>query len=619
MIGVELALLILIAGAFLCLATLGRPAWARVVGPTVAVLGCAAGLIPSATVLIGAAPISLRLPWLIPLGSLSLEMDALSAVFAVPILLITALAAVYGAEYLRPYEGKKETSASWFFFNMLTASMLLVVLARNALLFLLAWEIMSLASFFLVMFEHEKESVQRAGWVYLIATHIGTAFILVLFVLLGRQSGTLDFVGFSLTQAAPALAATIFILATIGFGTKAGFIPVHVWLPEAHPAAPSHVSAVMSGVMIKTGVYGLVRVLTFLGTPPYWFGWTLVGVGAVSGILGVLFALAQHDLKRLLAYSSVENIGIIALGLGIGLLGVSCDSPIMATLGFAGALLHVINHAIFKSLLFLGAGSVLHACGTRDMNRLGGLLRRMRVTGLIILVGSAAICGLPPLNGFVSEFMIYFGALTGLATTPDGAMGGAGRRPHRRNGLTRTDRGFGRGLLHQGIRHGLPRRTAQRPYHPRARGGARHASAHGHSGSTVCRHRSLRSAPFASHSACCIGRGGHVIGCCSKYGVDRSRAVDARFNRSRSSGPGDTPRVLACPSAEGPECEHDRHVGLRLRRAIASHAVQRFLLRGSRHAHVQGIPADKLPSYAAIRTLPRVGILRKPHTRCASR
>jgi NADH:ubiquinone oxidoreductase subunit 5 (subunit L)/multisubunit Na+/H+ antiporter MnhA subunit len=201
----------------------------------------------------------------------------------------------------------------------------------------------------------------------------------------------------------------------IGFGTKAGFMPLHVWLPEAHPAAPSHVSAVMSGVMIKTGIYGLVRLLVLLGPPPAWWGWLLLVIGVTSGVLGVLFALAQHDLKRLLAYHSVENIGIIALGLGLGTLGVASGMPALAVLGYGGGLLHVINHALFKGLLFLGAGSVLHGAGTREIDRLGGLLRRMPWTGTCFLVGAAAIAGLPPLNGFVSEFLIYLAAFGSLA------------------------------------------------------------------------------------------------------------------------------------------------------------------------------------------------------------
>jgi formate hydrogenlyase subunit 3/multisubunit Na+/H+ antiporter MnhD subunit len=275
----------------------------------------------------------------------------------------------------------------------------------------MSWEVMSLASFFLVMLDDELESVRRAGWIYLVAMHLGTAFLVALFLLLGRNAGSLDF---DRLAAAPDMRGLLFVLALVGFGTKAGFIPLHVWLPEAHPAAPSHVSAVMSGVMIKTGIYGLLRTLTLLGPPPAWCGWTLLGIGLASGVLGVLYALAQHDLKRLLAYHSVENIGIIALGLGVGFLGISSGNPLMAGLGLAGGLLHVVNHAVFKSLLFLGAGSVLHATGTGEIDRLGGLLKRMPVTGATFIIGAAAICGLPPLNGFVSEFLIYLAALAGL-------------------------------------------------------------------------------------------------------------------------------------------------------------------------------------------------------------
>ena len=419
------SLAVLSGGAFLCLALGRRPVLARIVGPAVAVAGCVLGLVPTGIVLAGGCLPAMRAAWSVPFGSWHIELDPLSAVFSAPILLIAALAAIYGAGYLRPFEGKKNLGAAWFHFNLLTASMLLVVVARNAMLFLLAWELMSLASFFLVIFEHEHDSARRAGWTYLIATHIGTAFLLVLFALLGRHGGTLEFDGFALGSDAGRVAGAAFVLAVIGFGTKAGFMPLHVWLPEAHPAAPSHVSAVMSGVMIKTGVYGLVRILTYLGFPPAWWGWSLLTIGAVSGILGILFALAQSDLKRFLAYSSVENIGIVAIGLGIGLLGTSYGIPVMAFMGFAGALLHVINHAIFKGLLFLSAGSVLHAAATREIDRLGGLLKRMPVTGMVFLVGALAICGLPPFNGFVSEFLIYVGALRGVAGDahlPTGAL-----------------------------------------------------------------------------------------------------------------------------------------------------------------------------------------------------
>jgi formate hydrogenlyase subunit 3/multisubunit Na+/H+ antiporter MnhD subunit len=346
------------------------------------------------------------------LGSFSIALDPLSAFFVVPVLGLCALAALYGAQYLETYASRRPLGPSWFFFDVLAASMLMVAVARDGVLFLVAWEVMSLSSYFLVTFEDEKESVRQAGWTYLVATHLGTAFLLMLFMLLARESGSTDMA--AAAAVSPRLASTVFLLALVGFGTKAGFIPMHVWLPEAHPAAPSHVSAVMSGVMIKTGIYGILRVLTLLGAPPAWWGWTLVAVGGVSGILGILFALAQHDLKRLLAYSSVENIGVITIGIGVGLLGKTHGLPLVALLGFGGALLHVLNHSLFKGLLFLGAGSVLHGAGTRDMEHLGGLLKRMPWTGTSFLVAAAAICGLPPFNGFISEFLIYLAAFSAV-------------------------------------------------------------------------------------------------------------------------------------------------------------------------------------------------------------
>jgi len=387
-----------------------RTRWVSRVGAAGAVAGCAMAIVPAVRVLAGAPTESLRMSWQVPYGAFFIEIDPLSAFFLVPILCLSALAAVYGAEYLGAYREERRLGSAWFFFNALVAAMVVVVVARNAVLFLLAWELMALASFFLVTFEDEKPSVRDAGWMYLVATHLGAACVLALFVLLGCGSGSLDFDRMS---GASAPVGLLFLLAMVGFGTKAGFMPFHVWLPEAHPAAPSHVSAVMSGVMIKTGIYGLVRILSFLGPPPAWWGWLLCGVGLTSGILGVLFALAQHDLKRLLAYHSVENIGIIALGLGVGELGLSVGSAPLAVLGFAGALLHVLNHAIFKGLLFLGAGAVAHATGIRDIDHLGGLLKRMPWTGLSFLIGAVAISGLPPLNGFVSEFLIYLGAFRG--------------------------------------------------------------------------------------------------------------------------------------------------------------------------------------------------------------
>ncbi len=403
---------LLIGGSFLSLLLGKSPKSAATAACSTAVAGSLLAMAGAAEVLVSGDAAAVRWAWQVPFGSLSFGLDPLSCAFVLPIAIVVAVAAIYGREYLEHSSRESTIAVSWFHFNLLAATMLLVVAARNGLVFLVCWEVMSLASFFLVVTDYDREEVRRAGWTYLVATHMGTALLLVLFLLLGRESGSLDFDRLS---SEPALAGGMFLLAVVGFGTKAGFIPVHVWLPEAHPAAPSHVSAVMSGVMIKTGIYGLVRTLTFLGETQSWWGWTLLGIGVSSGIIGVLFALAQHDLKRLLAYHSVENIGIIAIGLGTGLLGIAYRIPAMAILGIIGALLHVLNHALFKSLLFLGAGAVQHAAKTREIDRLGGLLKKMPVTGTTFLVGACAISGLPPLNGFISELLIYLGVLAGVA------------------------------------------------------------------------------------------------------------------------------------------------------------------------------------------------------------
>ena len=400
----------------------GRRPWASALGASAGAIGAAVALVVATEAALSGRVSDLRLAWPLPFGSFHVGFDGLSAFFAAVTALVCGLAAVYGVAYLKPHAARRPLGSTWFAFNLLAASMLVVVVARDAVLFLVAWELMSLTSFFLVMFDGERPETITAGWTYLVATHLGTAFLLALFVLLGRDAADMDFS--RLQAVSPDTAALCFVLALVGFGTKAGFVPLHVWLPRAHPAAPSHVSAVMSGVMIKTGIYGLLRVITFLGPPEPWWGWTLVAVGAVSGVLGVLLALAQHDLKRLLAYHSVENIGIIALGLGLGLVGLATGNAALAVLGTLGGLMHVLNHAVFKSLLFFGAGAVLHATGTRDLERLGGLIHRMGTTGASFLVGSAAISGLPPLNGFVSEFLIYVGAFGWLADHPGSGAAG---------------------------------------------------------------------------------------------------------------------------------------------------------------------------------------------------
>lgn len=389
------------------------------IGAFGAVSACCIGLFSLLRYFFSGCALSfLTVAWPIPYGSFSIALDSLSAFFLCPVFIVSGLCALYALDYLNHYEGKKNIAGAWFFFNLLLASMVFIVTARNVVLFLAAWEMMSIASFFLVMFEGEREEVRRAGLIYFIASHIGTSFLLAMFLLLVSVGGSFDLSQMKVVSDG-AVVSFIFLFALIGFGTKAGFMPMHVWLPEAHPAAPSHVSAVMSGVMIKMGIYGLLRILMILNTPLIWWGWLLIAIGAISGVFGILFALAQKDLKRLLAYSSIENIGIITMAMGMGILGASTGQFILMFFGFGGCLLHVLNHAFFKGLLFLGAGAVLQETGTRNMDILGGLLKKMPVTGFCFLAGSAAICGLPPLNGFIGEFLIYSGAFKNIFGSSD--------------------------------------------------------------------------------------------------------------------------------------------------------------------------------------------------------
>jgi hydrogenase-4 component B len=407
-----IALGVVAAGGLGSLAAARWPRAATAFGAGGALVGSALGLAQALSVLVqGAEPAPVDLPWSVPMGRLALGIDALSAFFLVPLFVVSALAAVYAIAYLRHEGSIRSPAAFWLWYDALVASIALVLTARSAVLFLVAWELMALASYLLVVFHHERGEVRKAGWTYLAATHLGTAFLLVFFLELGRASGSLDFASFVPPRRG---ASVLFGLALVGFGSKAGLFPMHVWLPEAHPAAPSPVSALLSGVMLKTGLYGIVRALGWLGPPRSGFGVALLVLGLASGLGGALLAVAQRDLKRLLAYSSVENVGVIALGLGIGTLGAAAGAPAVAAGGYAGALLHVWGHAAMKSLLFLGAGSVREATGTLDLERLGGLLRRMPRTGTAFVVGAAALCGLPPFVGFSAELALLLAAIHGV-------------------------------------------------------------------------------------------------------------------------------------------------------------------------------------------------------------
>jgi hydrogenase-4 component B len=349
-------------------------------------------------------------PWsLIPGAAFDVAVDGLSAVFLVPIFLIFLVGSIYGLEYWPQTEHADNGRTLRLFYGLAAAGMALVVIARNSILFLFGWEIMALSAFFLVSTEDQQPEVRQAAWIYLVAAHTGTLALFGLFALLHGATGSFALVPLDEEALPPAIGAAIFVCALVGFGLKAGLMPLHVWLPSAHAIAPSHVSALMSGVIIKMGIYGIARILSLVPDPPLAWGGIVLGLGVVSGVLGVAFAIGQHDLKRLLAYHSIENIGIIAIGLGLALIGRSLQQPGWVVLGLCGGLLHVWNHALFKALLFLCAGSVIHSTHTREIDHLGGLAKRMPLTSLGFLLGAVAICGLPPLNGFVSEFLIYLG------------------------------------------------------------------------------------------------------------------------------------------------------------------------------------------------------------------
>nr|WP_320191992.1 proton-conducting transporter membrane subunit [uncultured Desulfobacter sp.] len=408
--------LIIVLGGFLSLVLARHKTLSK--GTAVLLLsgGTLWGLIDSIGKLLNPVEASAAFKYL-DLFSLSFHVDGLSAFFLTAIFAVSLMAAIYSFHYMESDEDGIKIGVNYFFFSILIASMALVVTAANILTFMISWEIMSLSSFFLVIYGHESAENRKAGYLYFVFTHVGAMFILAAFGLIYGHTGSFDFA--LMADVPETIKILIFVLSFIGFGSKAGVFPFHVWLPHAHPAAPSHISAVMSGVMIKTGIYGILRIYTILDFHTPVFGYITLIAGVVSGILGVVYALGQHDIKRLLAYHSVENIGIILIGLGVGMIGAATGNPLVAVLGFSGGILHVLNHSIFKSLLFMGAGMVLHQTGTRSIDALGGLLKGMKVTGTTFIIASLAICGLPPFNGFVSEFFIYMGSFKSI---PLGSM-----------------------------------------------------------------------------------------------------------------------------------------------------------------------------------------------------
>jgi hydrogenase-4 component B len=341
------------------------------------------------------------LPWL----GAHFRIDALSAFFLLVVNFGGAAASLYAVGY-----GRHESSPGRVlpFYPAYLAAMNIVVLADDAFSFLVAWEFMSLTSWALVVSNHKDPENLRAGYVYLLMASFGTLVLLLAFGVLAGGSGAYDFAAIRAAHETSAVAGAVLLLALVGAGSKAGLVPLHAWLPLAHPAAPSHVSGLMSGVMTKVAIYGFVRIVfDLLGAPEWWWSMVLLAVGGPTATLGVLYALMQRDIKRVLAYSTIENIGIIFTGLGLALAFKAQGSDFIAALAFTAALLHVLNHAFFKSLLFFGAGAVLTATGERDMEKLGGLIHRMPQTAFVMLIGCIAISALPPFNGFVSEWLTF--------------------------------------------------------------------------------------------------------------------------------------------------------------------------------------------------------------------
>ncbi|MFN8206323.1 MAG: proton-conducting transporter membrane subunit [Bacteroidales bacterium] len=367
--------------------------------------------IPSVQALAG-HPFNQVLTGTIPFGEVLIRIDALSAWFILTINFTLVTGTLYGISYMRQYrEQKANLSLHWVAVILVHVALLGICSVQNGMAFLLCWEMMALSAFILVIFEHYKKETMQAGINYLIQSHIAVVFLMLAIIYVAFKTGRYDFT--AITEFAiqePQIASIIlFLFFFVGFAIKAGFVPFHTWLPWAHPAAPSHVSGMMSGVIIKIGIYGILRMILLVKTDYAAIGYFILFISIITGVYGVMLAIIQHDLKRLLAYHSIENIGIIGIGIGIGCIGLGNTNKWMAILGFMGALLHTLNHSLFKSLLFYSSGNIKQVLHSLHIDQLGGVMRKMPRTGLLFLLAAIAICGLPPLNGFISEFIIYGG------------------------------------------------------------------------------------------------------------------------------------------------------------------------------------------------------------------
>lgn len=400
------ALLIYIVGAFVSLLVSRNEQRSINISGVTGIVGGVLGIVACAPILISSEAVVALFPTPFAFAPYSVRIDGLAALMVCVISLLVVVTSLYSFSYVKEYEGKGAGTMG-FFMNLFVASMIALVTTDNAFYFLVFFEMMSLASYFLVLTEQDEKAV-HAGLLYFFIAHAGSVLIMIAFFIFYCYAGSFEFADFRQTALSEPLAFLVFILAFLGFGAKAGMIPLHGWLPKAHPAAPSHASAMMSGVMVKIGIFGIIKVgIDLLGSHNLWFGVIVLAFGAVSSVLGVLYALAEHDIKKLLAYHTVENIGIIMMGVGVGMIGIAVHQPVLAVVGLLGGLYHLLNHAVFKGLLFLGAGSIMYRLHTKDMDLMGGLGRLMPYTALCFLIGTMAISALPPFNGFVSEWFTY--------------------------------------------------------------------------------------------------------------------------------------------------------------------------------------------------------------------
>lgn len=416
-----LAIPVLLVGASIALVLRSHRASARVAILSQAI---ATGLVLASVVpiLSSGVPIEIEWRWPAPVDVMVFRVDALGAFFLSWSLPLTLLGTIYAVGYLRPYFERGRSGGPHFaLLNLVALSFVLIYSVQNALVFLLGWEIAAVAAWLLVIWDYQNQKIRFAGFYYLVSTHIGLFVLVAAFMLLHSATESMDFADFGTFLSEPSpTRATIFGLLGLSFALKSAFFPFHAWLPRAHSAAPAHVSALMSGVIHKAGLFGFLRFTLLMGRPEEWMGWTVLGFGALSAFFGVLYTSTQRDLKRYLGYSSTENVGIAAMGFGLGYIGWTHGIPALTVCGFAGGLLHLLNHALFKCLLFYAAGGVYRAAHTVDIERLGGLAKRLPRTTVLFLVGALASSALPPFNGFVSEFILYAGFLSGEVPAASG-------------------------------------------------------------------------------------------------------------------------------------------------------------------------------------------------------